>query len=85
MSRIIVTHHAPDLDAISAVWLLKIFDAQHYADAKVVFVNPGDTLSSAEMDNLNVEESDVIHVDTGQGTYDHHQPERGHQHGKRLG
>jgi hypothetical protein len=77
---VIVTHHAPDLDAIGAVWLLKKFYAQEYAAARVEFVDPGDRLSARRMDQLGLTDEDVIHVDTGLGEFDHHQPERGHQH-----
>ncbi len=77
---VIVTHHAPDLDAIGAVWMLKRFDSQHYANAKVEFVNPGERLSPERMDELGLTDEDIVHVDTGLGTFDHHQPERGHKH-----
>lgn len=81
--RLLVTHHAPDLDAISSVWMLKTFDSQHYGDAKVGFVDPGKTISSAEIQALGFSESDfeeITHVDTGMGEFDHHQPDRGLQH-----
>lgn len=78
--KLIVTHHAPDLDAIGAVWVLKRFDAQHFADAKVAFVNPGSTINEHELKALEVSPDNVVHVDTGLGEFDHHQPERGHLH-----
>lgn len=74
--RTLVTHHAPDLDAIGAVWLFKRFDAQHYADARVLFVDPGQTLSEQEAQVKNIDCKQVTHVDTGLGEFDHHQPER---------
>lgn len=77
--RLLVTHHAPDLDAIGAVWMLKRFDAQHYATAKLAFVNPGDSLSPTEAEQYGVAPHEVTHVDTGLGEFDHHQPERGQQ------
>lgn len=77
--KLIVTHHAPDLDAIGSVWILKRFDTQHYGHAKVAFVNPGETLPENEAAKLGFEASQVVHVDTGQGEFDHHQPERGQQ------
>jgi hypothetical protein len=81
MSRkLIVTHHAPDLDAIGSIWLLKTFDSQHYGDAKLAFVNPGETISEAEVKKLEISPIEVVHVDTGLGKFDHHQPERGHDH-----
>lgn len=78
--KLIVTHHAPDLDAIGASWLLKSFDTQHYGDAKFAFVNPGQTIDSSEISKLQISSEDVVHVDTGLGKFDHHQPERGHDH-----
>lgn len=78
--KLIVTHHAPDLDAIGAAWLLKTFDNQHYADAKFAFVNPGDRIEADEVKKLQLKSQDVTHVDTGLGKFDHHQPERGHDH-----
>jgi hypothetical protein len=81
MSRkLIVTHHAPDLDAIGATWLLKRFDAQHYADAHVGFVNPGETITLEEAEEFGCQLHEVTHVDTGLGDFDHHQPERGHEY-----
>lgn len=77
--HLIVTHHAPDLDAVGAVWVLKRFDSQHYADAKVLFVNPGDTLSLEEAEAHDCQLHQVTHVDTGLGEFDHHQPDRGQQ------
>lgn len=77
--KLIVTHHAPDLDAVSSVWMLKTFVAQEYADAKVTFVNPGETLSLAEAEKLGYQPHQVTHVDTGLGEFDHHQPDRGQQ------
>ncbi len=75
--KLIVTHHAPDLDAISSVWLLKRFDSQRYASAKVAFVNPGDTISLEEAEkSFNCQLHEITHVDTGLGEFDHHQPEK---------
>lgn len=75
--KLIVTHHAPDLDAIASVWLLKRFDGQRYATAKVAFVNPGDTISLEEAEKeFNCQLHEITHVDTGLGEFDHHQPEK---------
>lgn len=75
--KLIVTHHAPDLDAISSVWLLKRFDGQRYASAKVAFVNPGETISLEEAEKeFNCQLHEITHVDTGLGEFDHHQPEK---------
>lgn len=78
--RLLVTHHAPDLDAIGAVWILKRFDAQHYADAKVAFVNPGEQMSYEAAQELGFQMHEITHVDTGLGEFDHHQPDRGQQY-----
>lgn len=78
--KLLVTHHAPDLDAIGAVWMLKRFDAQHYASAKVGFVNPGESLSVAEIQARGMEPHEVTHVDTGLGEFDHHQTDRGKEY-----
>ncbi len=75
--RLIVTHHAPDCDAIGAVWMLKRFDAQHYATSQVAFVDPGSQINPSEAERLGFQMHEVTHVDTGLGEFDHHQPERG--------
>jgi hypothetical protein len=75
--KVIVTHHAPDLDATGAVWLLKRFESQHFANAKVFFVNPGTKITDSDARLLEVSANDVVHVDTGLGEFDHHQPDRG--------
>lgn len=78
MSRkLIVTHRAPDLDAIASSWLLKKFDTQHYGDAKFAFVNPGERVNRDLVKKLEIKPKNVTHVDTGLGKFDHHQPERG--------
>ncbi|MBP7875410.1 hypothetical protein KA012_00245 [Candidatus Woesebacteria bacterium] len=77
---LLVTHHSPDLDAITAVWLFKRFDAQGFAHAKVAFVNPGQTLSANEAAQFESAPHEVTHVDTGLGEFDHHQPDRGQQY-----
>jgi hypothetical protein len=75
--KLIVTHHAPDLDAITSVWLLKRFDSVRYATAKVAFVNPGQTIDQQEAKSqYNSSMDEVTHVDTGLGEFDHHQVEK---------
>lgn len=76
VQRLIVTHHSPDLDAITSVWLLKRFASQDFADAKVAFVDPGDTISAAAAKELGFEKDQITHTDTGLGQFDHHQPEQ---------
>jgi len=74
--NLIVTHHAPDLDAIGAVWMLKRFDAQHYAIAHLAFVNPGEKITLEEAEEMGFQLHEATHVDTGLGKFDHHQPEK---------
>ncbi|MFH2118226.1 MAG: hypothetical protein ABII10_00590 [Candidatus Paceibacterota bacterium] len=76
---LIVTHHAPDLDAIAAAWLLKKFDAQHFADAKIAFVSPGKQISLAEAEEYGSQLHEITYVDTGGGKFDHHQSEKAQQ------
>lgn len=74
--KLIVTHHAPDLDAVGSVWMLKRFDAQDFADSHLAFVNPGEQISLAEAEEQGFQLHEVTHVDTGLGEFDHHQPEQ---------
>lgn len=75
--KLLVTHFAPDLDAISSVWMLRRFDERNYASAKLAFVNPGETIDLRSATDLGFSPEDITHTDTGLGTFDHHQPERG--------
>lgn len=74
--KLVVTHYTPDLDASGAVWVLKRFDSQVYADAKFAFVNPGERITQQQAEDLGLSLHEVTHVDTGLGKFDHHQPER---------
>ncbi len=76
---LIATHHAPDLDAVTAVWLLKRFHAQDFADAKIGFVNPGEKMSLEDAQAYGSQLHEITYVDTGYGKFDHHQPERAQQ------
>lgn len=66
--KTIVTHQSVDLDAVSSCWLIKKF-IPGWKDAKINFVNAGSTLDNQAPDC----NSDIIHVDTGFGQFDHHQ------------
>lgn len=66
--KTIVTHFAPDLDAITSVWLLKTFIPE-LQEAAIAFVPAGKTLNNMVSDS----DPDIIHVDTGFGKFDHHQ------------
>ncbi len=73
---LIVTHNAPDLDAITSVWLLTRFDSQHYGGSRVTFVNAGETISLEAAAHLGYNLDQVTHVDTGGGDFDHHDASR---------
>lgn len=64
--KTIVTHFSPDFDAITSCWLIKKY-LPGWKKADLVFVAAG--LKLEQSDN----NSDIIHVDTGMGLFDHHQ------------
>lgn len=66
--NIIVTHQSIDLDAITACWLVKNF-LPGWSEATITFVPAGSTLDQKPPDT----DSNIIHVDTGLGKFDHHQ------------
>lgn len=69
MEKTVVTHFAPDLDAISALWLVRRF-LPGWSKVKVKFIPIGQyTLDERPVDS----QPDVFHVDTGGGRFDHHQ------------
>lgn len=77
--KIIVTHTAPDWDAIGSVWLIKKYLAG-WQDAKVEFVPAGERsprlrkLKEVPYEPIvTVGEDELIHVDTGLLPLDHHQ------------
>jgi len=59
---VLVTHVAPDLDALLSLWILIRFGG--FADCELAFVPVGKRLES---------DQNAIHVDTGSGQFDHHQ------------
>lgn len=63
-----MTHINPDLDAMTAVWLLKRFDPD-FKNAEVKFIYAGSTYQDKPVDS----DAEVVHVDTGWGKFDHHQ------------
>lgn len=65
--KTIVTHYNPDLDAITAIWLVKKF-MKGWESAEVVFVPAGGTYNNEKVDVSD----NIIHVDTGFGRFDHH-------------
>jgi hypothetical protein len=63
----IVGHLAPDLDCLTAIWILVRFGGA--ANAELVFVPSGETFEQRPVDT----DPRIVHVDTGGGRYDHHQ------------
>ncbi|MFN3374909.1 MAG: hypothetical protein ACK44M_15270, partial [Chloroflexus sp.] len=63
----IVGHLAPDLDCLTAIWLLMRFGPAK--DADLQFVPAGRTWRDQPVDS----DPHIIHVDTGGGRFDHHQ------------
>lgn len=75
MHKIIVTHNAPDLDAVTSSWLIKKF-LPGWQDAEVATVPAGSRINTDRASDDVIEHLDgreVIHVDTGLGSLDHHQ------------
>lgn len=66
----IVSHTNPDLDAIMSMWLLVRFDQPRFGDAELAFVPAGETYKGEMVDS----DETIVHVDTGRGAFDHHQP-----------
>lgn len=66
--KTIVTHLSPDLDALTAVWLIKRY-LLGWKNSEVKYVPAGKTLEEKLVDS----DPNVIHVDTGLGRFDHHQ------------
>ena len=62
----IVGHLHPDLDCITAIWILCRWGGMH--DAELRFVPAGTTLDGHPVDS----DPQVVHVDTGGGRFDHH-------------
>lgn len=65
--KTIVTHLSPDIDAIASVWLIHRF-LPGWEEAHVELVTPGMTLHDMPPDR----DSNILHVDTGGGQFDHH-------------
>lgn len=76
--KYIVAHTAPDMDAITSVWLLRKF-LGGWDKAEVKFVPAGDRLlplPKGQSFDYAIEkkgQDEYIHVDTGMGPLDHHQ------------
>src|SRR3989344_1403199 len=72
MSKLIVTHHHPDLDGAFASWLLVRFLKDEFGGATFAFVPAGRTYKDKPVDA----DPHVVHVDTGLGRFDHHDTKR---------
>ena len=70
MTKLIVTHIHPDLDAIMSSWLLVRFDQSRFGDAKFEFVPAPTTYKNLPPDN----DPNIVHLDVGGGKFDHHKP-----------
>ena len=68
VTKKIVAHLGPDLDAITSVWLIKKFFSG-WEEAEILFVPAGETLDDQPVDS----DPNILHVDTGLGKFDHHQ------------
>jgi hypothetical protein len=66
--KTIVAHIGPDLDAITSIWLVKMF-WPGWEEAGFAFVPAGTTLNKMQPDS----NPEIVHVDTGFGKFDHHQ------------
>ena len=66
--KTIVAHIGPDCDAITSIWLVKMFFPS-WEEAMLAFVPAGKTLEGKPPDDND----EIIHVDTGFGKFDHHQ------------
>ena len=67
MPSIIVAHLAPDLDCITAIWIFLRFGG--VKEVELRFVPAGTTLNNLPADS----DPHIVHVDTGNGRFDHHQ------------
>lgn len=68
LPTIIVGHLSPDLDCLTAIWILIRFAGA--VGAELQFVPAGATFGGAPPDA----DVRIVHVDTGGGRFDHHRP-----------
>lgn len=73
--KFLVAHENPDMDAIGAMWLFKRFGGTGFDSTEFYFVHAGDRMDGGTMEAKGVTEDEVVHVDTGMGIFDHHQPD----------
>jgi len=68
VGKLLVTHFYPDLDGICGIWLFKRFGGKHFENSEIEFVPARSTWNDQAADS----DTDVVHIDTGLGLYDHH-------------
>ncbi len=73
--KLLVAHMNPDPDAIGAMWLFMRFDEQRFAESTYYFVPAGHEVGDDELEAKELSREEVVHVDTGMGPFDHHQPD----------
>lgn len=73
--KLLVAHENPDMDAIGAIWLFKRFGGSGFDATEYYFVHAGDRMDAGTMQAKGVSDEEVVHVDTGMGIFDHHQPD----------
>jgi len=66
----VVTHINPDLDAVTAVWLIKRF-LPGWKEAEIAFCKHQSTYDGKPVDS----NPDILHIDASLGKLDHHQLE----------
>lgn len=72
--KLLVTHQNPDPDAVAACWLWFRYGGEAMGEAQLYFVPSGEEISDEVLALKGLERNEVIHVDTGMGPFDHHQP-----------
>lgn len=72
--KMLVTHINPDMDAITSVWLFERFGGTYFAGAEKYFVVAGSEVADDVLHAKEIDPDEVVHVDTGMGVFDHHQP-----------
>jgi hypothetical protein len=73
--RLLVTHQNPDLDAIGSCWLFMRYGGSMFSDVAYYFVQAGNEIGEDTLKAKGIAYDEVVHVDTGLGVFDHHQPD----------
>jgi hypothetical protein len=77
--KLLVTHQNPDPDAIAACWLFMKWGGDNFNGAQLYFVPSGNEIDETTLRAKAVTKDETVHVDTGMGPFDHHQPENTHR------